>query len=414
VTSRALSICIVSQEYPAETGWGGMGTYAHEMAHGLARAGHRVVVLSRALEAARQYVESDGVDVYRVLPRFGVSHIPFFWRLNRVWEGYQLAVATALHRITFRHRVEVIEAPDLLAEPLLYALSRRSGPPLVARLHSGNRSPHSVVQHRSMRQRHNDLEERLWLRLAALITAPSRAVAECRTSKFALPPARYRVVPNPVDTNFLHPSRSPDANPNFTILFLGRFESVKGIDILLKAIPQVCDAVPQVRFRLVGAGMGRGSAKDLDFAIGSSVPDRYADSIEVLPPVPRTDLPTLYGHADLCVVPSRWEAFGYTCAEAMSCGVPVVASRTGGLTELVEHEVSGLLVAPEDPAALAQGLVTLLRQPDHRIRMGQAARRRAESMFSTTAVVSRTADLYADLIDSNRPRHALAPRAHSG
>ncbi len=82
-----LSLCLVSQEYPEETGWGGIGTYTHELAHSLARAGHRVCVVARTRQHERIEHEADGVDVYRTLPRLNLDGVPGIWRLNRACDG---------------------------------------------------------------------------------------------------------------------------------------------------------------------------------------------------------------------------------------------------------------------------------------------------------------------------------------
>src|SRR5262245_29235556 len=88
ISKKLLSICFVSQDYPEETGWGGIGTYTYEMAHGLARAGHKIVIVSRALTDAQHYFEADGVEVFRILPSVNLDSTPVVWRLNRWWEGY--------------------------------------------------------------------------------------------------------------------------------------------------------------------------------------------------------------------------------------------------------------------------------------------------------------------------------------
>src|SRR6266851_4763192 len=132
-----MQICFVSQEYPEETGWGGIGTYTFEMAHALARTGHKAIVVSRALSHPQHYFEDDGVEVYRILPSLDLASTPVLWRLNRWWEGYRLAVAIKLKQILRERKIDLIESPELHAEPLLHSLSH-SKPPLVVRLHSGS------------------------------------------------------------------------------------------------------------------------------------------------------------------------------------------------------------------------------------------------------------------------------------
>lgn len=398
--TSTLNICYVSQEYPEETSWGGIGTYTYEMAHELAHAGHRVVVLSRALARPQRYVEEDGVEVYRILPRFSLGRVPFFWRLNRLWEGYRLAVAEALHHIVRQHHIDLIEAPDLHAEPLVFRMTKIRRPPLVIRLHSANRAvgqPRPVTSS-SLRKHLNDLAERLTLRLAAAITSPSYAVARNRDPAFRLPSGSYVVIPNPVNTSLFRPIHNSGPDANAEVLYLGRFAPLKGLDVLLEAVPQICEAVPEARVTLIGAGMDKSNATEAGGTPDSWLPTQFADRVRVMPYVPRSQLPAVYARAAICVVPSRWEPFGYTCAEAMACGKAVVASRAGGLAEMIEDQVSGLLVEPGDSLALAEAIVQLLRDAGLREEMGRAARQRAEEMFSSRVVVPKMVKLYRGLV----------------
>jgi alpha-maltose-1-phosphate synthase len=108
----------------------------------------------------------------------------------------------------------------------------------------------------------------------------------------------------------------------------------------------------------------------------------------------------LLTHATVFACPSLYEPLGIVNLEAMACATAVVASRTGGIPEVVSDGVTGLLVEPDDPAALADALNVLLRDPERARAMGQAGRIRAETEFSWTAVAEQTADLYAKVMNS--------------
>ncbi len=111
-------------------------------------------------------------------------------------------------------------------------------------------------------------------------------------------------------------------------------------------------------------------------------------------PGERLDVPSFFRGARAAVVPSLWpEAFGLAAAEALAMGVPVVASRVGGLQEVVEDGVSGYLVPPGDHEALADALERFIRDPDHSRQMGQAGRRRAEALFDLRDCVRRITDV---------------------
>ena len=211
------------------------------------------------------------------------------------------------------------------------------------------------------------------------------------------PELRGAIVPNPVDTNLFCPSRGPESD-TLTVLFVGRLEWWKGPDIVAEAIPHILRTLPNVRFTFVGSDGAWSGGQRFSDLLQSSLPAQCLAKIRFLASVSHDRMPDLYRTATVVVVPSRWEGFGFVCAEAMACGRPVVASRVGGLAELIEDGVSGLLVTPEDPNALADALIRLLRDKKRRQQMGQAARRRAETMFSHRVVVPRTIDLYRQVM----------------
>jgi glycosyltransferase involved in cell wall biosynthesis len=129
--------------------------------------------------------------------------------------------------------------------------------------------------------------------------------------------------------------------------------------------------------------------------------------------LPREDVITMYTHAAVFVCPSVYEPFGIINLEAMACETPVVASRVGGIPEIVVPDETGLLVdvdptggddvEPSDPEAFARGLAdgvnALMADPDRRTKMGGAARRRVEEQFSWTAIAEQTLDFYKTLVD---------------
>ena len=106
--------------------------------------------------------------------------------------------------------------------------------------------------------------------------------------------------------------------------------------------------------------------------------------------------------ARMFVLPSRSEGIPLTALEAMACGLPVVATRVGGLPEVVDDGVTGLLVAPADPAALAQAMVAIWTDPERRDRMGRAGRLRAEERFDVRRMVAEYEALYRETIGDDR------------
>ena len=237
-----------------------------------------------------------------------------------------------------------------------------------------------------------------WLmKKAARVTSPSRALLN------SIPTSsdyhRFTVIPNPVDVDHFRPASQSENSGSFpNVVCVGRPRHLKGIHILAQAIPLIWKAIPEVQFTFVPAPMGKGRGSPHDAyreILGSLIEDRR---VQVVAPVSRAKMPQFYIDATLCVVPSLWEGFGYVCAEAMACGLPVIASRIGGLEEIVEEGRSGVLVEPGNSEDLAQAIVSLLRDPERRARIGVAARKRIVEQFSTPVIAARMASLYQEVV----------------
>ena len=366
------------------------------MAHTLARAGHKIIVISRALRERQHYFEANEVEVYRILPSLDVNSIPVVWRLNRWWEGYRLAVAIQLRQILRERQIDIIESPELHAEPLLHSLLH-SEPPLVVRLHSGSGVVADFEPDQVNGSRLNARLERWLVGKAAQVTSPSKALLTSTLNGRAS--EHCNVIPNPVDTDHFKPdSHSSQSESSLNVLCVGRPRFLKGFHVLAQAIPKIWKENSETRFTFVPAPMGKtaGSPRAAYAGIlGNLIDD---PRIQLLDSVGRDRMPDVYRNATVCVVPSLWEGFGYVCAEAMACGIPVVASRTGGLAEIIEDEKSGLLVEPGNAAELARAILSLVRDPERRAQIGAAARNRSVAEFSSTTIAARMTNLYLQVI----------------
>ena len=192
------------------------------------------------------------------------------------------------------------------------------------------------------------------------------------------------------------------------VLFVGRITRQKGIIYLARAIPDI-DRSAQVVL-CAGAPDTPEIAAEMEQAVADAQRER-GNVIWIQEMLPRDEIIQFYSHATVFCCPSIYEPFGIINLEAMACGTPVVASKVGGIPEVVVDGVTGLLVPleqqtespfePLDPrrfsADLAAAINRLLGDPDLRQRMAQAGRERVEREFSWPSIARQTADLYGSL-----------------
>ncbi|MCL6738231.1 glycogen synthase [Streptomyces neyagawaensis] len=220
----------------------------------------------------------------------------------------------------------------------------------------------------------------------------------------ALDPAKVRVVHNGIDTSLYRPDHATDALDRVGldrarpyVLFVGRITRQKGVPHLLRAVRAID---PDVQVVLC-AGAPDTPEIDREFRDLFEELSRVREGLHWIPQMlPRPEVIQLLTHAAVFVCPSVYEPLGIVNLEAMACGTAVVASRVGGIPEVVEDGVTGLLVSTEDDfeAQLARALDSVLADPATAARMGEAGRERAVREFGWDAVARRTVHLYEEVL----------------
>jgi glycosyltransferase involved in cell wall biosynthesis len=181
-----------------------------------------------------------------------------------------------------------------------------------------------------------------------------------------------------------------------TVLFVGRLEHRKGIDVLLQAIPKVLERAPDVRFRIVGDSTitepdGDNPSQAFE---RSAAGRRWRDKVVFEGRVTDEQLRSAYANCNIFVAPSRFESFGLVFLEAMREAKPVIGCAIGGMPEIIRHQQTGLLVKPADSDELAAALLELIRSPESRDRLGQAGREVFEARFTAARMAQSSVELY--------------------
>ena len=320
---------------------------------------------------------------------------------------------TALAAVAREHGLRVHEIRfrgdlDLLAVVRLRRLFRRSGADLV-HLHSrrgadwlGALAAHWTPLPAVLSRRVDEPEKaallQLKTRLASRVVAISQAVRSVLVEA-GVPEAKIEVIPSAVDTDRYAPD--PEAGTYLRrALGIHRDETVvgmaaqfiprKGHRVLLQALPDVVARHPRTRFVLFGQGPEEETIRSLCRGTPLGEHLLFAGF--------REDLPDLLPGLDLLVHPALREGLGVILLQAAAAGLPAVASRAGGMPEVVRDAETGLLVPPDDPPALASALLALLDDPEWRHRLGRNARQHALDHFSLPSLARRHQALYQRLL----------------
>ncbi len=243
---------------------------------------------------------------------------------------------------------------------------------------------------------------RLTNRLVDRVTIISRLAAERYVAIGAVPVSRLEVIPNTVDLQRFRPMPAVRAavrkeigvGGEFVWLAVGRFQPAKDYPTMVAAFAQRAGETAS-RLVLVGQGPLRGEVEALLRAAGLE-----KDRVHFLGV--RRDVPELMAAADGYLLSSAWEGMPVVLLEAAAAGLPVVATRVGGVAEVVEDGVSGLLVAPRDPMALSRAMEHIeALTPEQRAAMGARGRTLVQQRYSTGSVMDMWERLYSGLLPAD-------------
>ena len=381
-------------------------TYVHDINRHLVRRGHSVTVVTPGDPSLSREDTFDGVRIVRF-----PLNLPADLTYGRVaqsrvsWLGRFARVAVMANYLEAQHRAIMAEAREDQADvihahwaiptgPAAVVAARKLGIPSIITMHGGDVYVNPEQGYDFPTRWYVRPALRWTLRHAGALTAITE---DCRQHalRAGAPDNRIRLVFNGTDLRRFSPGDNgartdPQFGPHMIFACRQLFPR-KGIRFLLEAAAQLKPRFPDLKVVLAGDGFERPQLARLaaDLGIG---PD-----VTFLGWVPNVDLPPYYRAAAVSVIPSLEEGFGIPAAEAMGCEVAVVASDAGGLPEVVEHGVTGLVVPRGDSGALAGAIGSLLEDPDRRRAMGQAGRARALRLFDWDRSAEQFEQLYREV-----------------
>jgi glycosyltransferase involved in cell wall biosynthesis len=390
---------------------GGIAVWTRMLAVALAKRGHRVSLFHLARTRDDAYVEM-GVRCVPV-PASPIRRWPPLPPLPPELVDYLRGVADAVLRDHEQDPFDIVSGPIYLVEAL--SLLRTGGVPLAVSLHSnesvnaakGLPPPAGDTPERE-KQAFLDAERELLEHVTILIGNSNVSTVEILgASGLTVDPERVHVVahgmPDIVSTIAVPPRQA--AAP-VRLVFVGWLISRKGIDTLLEALPAVAGGCS---FEIDIAGSPAGSDPESAFR-AKHAGAAWLEKVRFLGFVDDDAKWRLIAQADIVVIPSRFESFGLVAVEAMMFGKPVISTTAGGIPEVVEDGVTGILIPPGDALALAKAMRRLIDDADLRARMGAAGRERYLAKFTDTAMADAWVAAVREGLARQAARRSPAPQ----
>jgi glycosyltransferase involved in cell wall biosynthesis/GT2 family glycosyltransferase len=402
-----LKVCFISLEYPPGD-FGGIGRFTADLATGFAALGHEVHVVTRSPDNNRVDFE-DGVWLHRLAaPQRCVPE------LEQVSLGGNLFHSSGVYhevrRIHDRRPLDLVSAPLWACEGLVCSLDRERFPTVltlmtsmntIAAMHPSWGGSESIKQVIAL--------ERETARAARYLHPISKAILEKVQGDYDATEGWAEVQPLGVRDRRAQYPRRREEDGKVRVLFVGRLERRKGVDVLLEAAVRLLGRFPQAEFVLAGKDTPNtetGTIYRAQFQERYGNDPAVAGRVTFTGAVSEDELYQHYADADVVCMPSRYESFGLVLVEGMVFGLPVIGCAVGGMCEIVEPDGNGLLARPGEVDSLEECLARLLGDEDLRCTFGARSRELYEERFALPLVVERTAQFYRAIA----ARHAASGR----
>lgn len=400
-----LSLHTSPLDLPGAGDAGGMNVYIDELAASLAGRGIDVTVFTRRVDSAsRSLVETPAGYVVSHVDAGPATRLPVSSLME--WVGdFAAKVTEAITDGWPARPTDVVHSHYWLSGWAGMIVKQATGLPLA-------NSFHTLGRVKDATRRPGQPPEPL-LRIAAeseVIARSDCVIASTEYESFELidhygaDPSRLCVNPPGIDLDLFAPGDAMRARRRLgvddvpTVLFVGRIQALKGLDVAIEALGTLRERLPEARMLVVGGPSG--SSGHIERRM---IEDRVGrlgmeGSVTWWGVQPHRRLPDFYRAADVLVVPSRSESFGLVAAEAQASGLPVVAANVGGLRYVVEDGVSGVLVDGWDPADYSKALLRILESPTSREHLAAGALR-SRRRYGWEKATDRLLQLYGGITD---------------
>jgi glycosyltransferase involved in cell wall biosynthesis len=396
-----MKIAFYVPSWPAGTRPNGIVTYAGHLVPALRRLGHEVFVLTPdktgdgdpdliCLSSDRKL--SIGYRVlFKLAPNFAHHRMT------------SALIVAAIKRLVTDHDIDVVEIEESFGWS--YDIAKLKLVPVLVRLHGPNFKTAEFSATWNARRR--QFTEGRGIAHADFVTSPSQALLGDVRAHYRIKLENSRAFPNPVAKVTRQDRWELSQCDRQSLLFVGRFDTLKGGDLVIAAFVELAKANPQLNLTFVGPDRGVGHADDKlvgfeEFC--ASLPVDVRARIVFTGALPQAEIAKLRTKHFLTICASRSETLGYILLEAMASGCPVVSSAVGGIPEVVRSGENGLLFPPNDVPAMVVAIQTLLDAPDLAARYGEQAWHDCNASLSADQIAQMTIQCYQDAITAFNAR----------
>lgn len=374
-----MKICMYTSEFPPDVG--GISTYVYNLSKRLVERGHEVTVITRGTWKKTYYEEIEGVSVYRV------KFIPFFPSPFKI---HQIYVNKLLKSLKFNFDLIHLHGTLMPVKPVF-----ESSLPVIFTSHGASKKKLDSMEAKTLhfyivkflRKHLFELEQEI-VEKSEMLTAVSNSSAD-EFKVYHSINKEMTIVHNGVDTDFFVPSENRSGLRS--ILYTGRFEIFKGLTDLVECSGIVCKKYPDVKFILIGSGTILENLKKQVSKL------ELEDNILFTGSLSKSQIIEYYQKATIFVLPSYREGFPTSLMEAMSCGIPSIATNVEGSAELIKDGENGLLVPTKSPEKLAESIIYLLENEKFRYKIGANARDHIVKNYDWKTITDGFEKLYQQL-----------------
>jgi len=356
---------------------GGVARHVDDLAKKLSERGHKVAVITRKKRRINKHYEVYEIDKLNYLRIF--SGIRTNFPIRRILKNFEPDIVHSHHAFT----------------PIpLFALRAAKNLNL----------PTILTNHSAYFYEYNYILKTLGYIGFPFKTFIEKSDAIISVSKISAnfiqqfaPRKRILIIPNGVDVNHFRPIHKKDDDSEFVILFVSRIVRRKGLHLLVESLRYLKKDIPNIKLVIVGEGTFeeyiRRRVYDLDLK----------KNVKFMGKIKDKELPAVYNNADLFVLPSLYgESFGIVVLEAMASGVPVIVSNIGGLKEIVNNLVDGILLEKNDPKEIYEKIMILYKNPDLRRYLSKNARRKVEEKYDWNKIICNIEKIYIEILEEKK------------